>query len=95
MEPDSLPLYEILGMTHDELVSMSMDFIAMAADTNDLFELCKIIVDKYGLEAVFMSMSTFRILEAIKSHKLGSTLKPDKETIDACISSLKATMSNN
>jgi len=95
MDPDTMPLYEILGMTHDELVSMSMDFIAMAAEAEDLFELCKIIVDKYGSEAVFMSMSMFRILEAVKSHKLGSILKPDKETIDACISSLKATMSDN
>ena len=96
MEPDSLPLYEILGMTHDELVSMSMDFLSMVAETEDLFALCELIVDKYGLEAVFMSFSLFRLMEMTKSERQRRTVKqPDKETIDACISKLRATMSNN
>lgn len=96
MEPDILPLFEILGMTHDELESMSRDFVSMAGSTEDLFDLCKRIVDKYGLEAVFMSLSMFRVMEMAKSERYRRTVKPpDKETIDAWISNLKATMSDN
>ena len=96
MEPDSTPLFEILGMTPDELESMSRKFAAMAGSTEDLFELCKIIVDKYGLEAVFMSINLLRILEMVKSGRQRRIVKqPDKETIDAWLSTLKATMSDN
>jgi len=96
MEPDSTPLFEILGMTHDELESMSRDFVAMAGPTEDLFDLCRLIVDKYGLEAVFMSMSVFRVIEMAKSERQRRTVKqPDKEAMDAWLSTLKATMSDN
>jgi len=96
MEPDSTPLFEILGMTPDELESMSRDFVAMTRSTEDLFELCKIIIDKYGLEAVFMSMNLFRILEMVRSERQRRIVKqPDKEAIDAWLSTLKTTMSDN
>jgi len=96
MEPDILPLFKILGMTHDELESMSRDFASMAGSTEDLFDLCKRIVDKYGLEAVFMSLSMFRVMEMAKSERHRRTVRsPDKETTDAWISKLKASMSDN
>lgn len=95
-DPDSLPLYEILGMTPDELENMSRDFVSMFETEGDLFNLCRLLVDKYGLEAVFMSISWFRVLKVVRSNKSRSTVKPpDKEVIDAWISKLQATMSDN
>lgn len=96
MDPEFQPLFEILGMTKDELESMSRKFVSIAGPTEDLFELCKIIVDKYGLEAVFMSLSMYRVLELAKSERHRHTVKPhDKETIDRWLNNLRATMSNN
>jgi len=96
MDPDTMPLFEILGMTTDELENMSKEFVSMSRQTEDLFELCKILVDKYGLEAVFMSMSMYRVLEMAESERSQRIAKqPDKEAIDAWLSKLKATMSDN
>lgn len=95
MDPEFQPLFEILGMTKDELESMSRKFVSIAGSTEDLFELCKIIVDKYGLEAVFMSLSMYRVLEMAKSERHRHTVKPSEETIDALLNNLRATMSNN
>ncbi len=74
MEPDTLPLYEILGMTQDELEDMSREFASMVGTTEDLFALCRLLVDKYGLEAVFMSISLFRVMEMAKSKRRRRTM---------------------
>jgi len=96
MDPDLLPLYKILGMTQDELENLHRKFVAIAGPTEDLFELCKIIVDKYGLEAVFMSLSMYRVLELAESERSRRIAKqPDKETIDKWLNDLRATRSDN
>lgn len=96
MDRDPIPLYKILGMTEDERASMNADFMVMAEETEDLFDLCKRFVDKYGIEAVFMSINLFMVLEMTRELRGGRTVEsPDKEAVDTWLSKSKALMSDN
>ncbi len=65
-----VPLYEMLGMTADDAKRITGDFAQLLVSCNGIEDLCHRIVEKYGIEAVAMSIClrmTFEVLDLKKS----------------------------
>jgi len=70
MEPDvdgkQTSLYEMLGMTADDAKRITEDFAVLLTSSESLRDLCRLMVEKYGMEAVAMSFClrmTFEVLD--------------------------------
>lgn len=69
MEPDATgnwsSLHEMLGMTADDAERITKDFAVLLTSSESLRDLCRLMVEKYGVEAVAMSVClrmTFEVL---------------------------------
>jgi len=77
MDPDAagekllLSLPEILGMTVEDADRLLKEFGQMFAVCDNPVDLCKIIVDKYGIDAVFTSVCLRMALEHFSLKKDG------------------------
>ena len=68
MDPDAageklLSLPELLGMTDEDADRLIKEFGQMFAACDNPVDLCKIIVDKYGIDAVYISICLRMTLE--------------------------------
>jgi len=66
-----LSLQEILGMTAEDTDRLLKEFGQMFAVCDNPLDLCKIIVDKYGVDAVFISVCLRITLERFSLQKGG------------------------
>lgn len=81
MDPDAagngVPLYELLGMTDEDADRLIKEFGQMFAVCDNPVDLCKIIVDKYGIDAVYISVCLRITLEwfSLKKSKLDDRMR--------------------
>jgi len=82
MEPEAagvklLTLHEMLGMTDEDADRLISEFGQMFAMSENPVDLCKLIVDKYGVDAVFISVCLRMTLEhfSLKKSKLDDRMR--------------------
>jgi len=73
MDPDEagkwLPLYEMLGMNFEDAVRITRDFDKIIKESTSPGDMCKRVVDQYGVDAVCTSMCLYLALERLATVK--------------------------
>lgn len=77
-ESKLVTIYELLDMSEEDAERLTNELGQMVAECEGPAELCKQVVDKYGIEAVFTSICLRMILENL------SLVKVDRNWMMQC-----------